>query len=74
MVGMDSYMNAYLDRRMKDLIRDWDLATENDLGDFETRLRRIEEAAQEVGSFETSARIKLEYLEQRLARLKEARR
>ncbi|HON81357.1 MAG TPA: hypothetical protein PLN56_02085 [Methanoregulaceae archaeon] len=74
MPGMDSYMNAYLDRRMKDLIRDWDLATENDLGDFETRLRRIEEAAQEVGSFETSARIKLEYLEQRLARLKEARR
>ncbi|MGB4234510.1 MAG: hypothetical protein WBJ52_00370 [Methanoregulaceae archaeon] len=74
MPGMDSYMNAYLDRRMKDLIRDWDLATENDLGDFETRLRRIEEAAQEIGSFETSARIKLEYLEQRLARLKEARR
>jgi len=74
MPGMDSYMNAYLDRRMKDLIRDWDLATENDLGDFETRLRRIEEVAQEVGSFETSARIKLEYLEQRLARLKEARR
>jgi len=74
MPGMDSYMNAYLDRRMKDLIRDWDLATENDLGDFETRLSRIEEAAQEVGSFETSARIKLEYLEQRLARLKEARR
>jgi len=74
MVGMDSYMNAYLDRRMKNLIQDWDLATENDLGDFETRLRAIEETTQQIDSFETSAEIKLEHLEQRLFRLKEAKR
>ncbi|MDD1706018.1 MAG: hypothetical protein LUQ12_03140 [Methanoregulaceae archaeon] len=74
MVGMDSYMNAYLDRRMKNLIQDWDLATENDLGDFESRLRAIEETTKQIGSFETSAEIKLENLEQRLLRLKEAKR
>jgi polyhydroxyalkanoate synthesis regulator phasin len=74
MVGMDSYMNAYLDRRMKNLIQDWDLATENDLGDFENRLQALEETAQHVESFETDARIRLDNLEQRLARLKEGKR
>ena len=48
MVGMDSYMNAYLDRRMKDLIQDWDLATQNDLGDFEDRLQAIEETTKQI--------------------------
>jgi hypothetical protein len=74
MVGMDSYMNAYLDRRMKFLIQDWDLATRNDLGDFENRLHAIEETTKQIESFETSAEIKLENLEQRLMRLKEAKR
>jgi hypothetical protein len=73
MVGMDTYMNAYLDRRMKNLIQDWDLATENDLGDFEARLHRVEETAREIESFETGARIRLDDLEFRLSRLKEAR-
>ena len=74
MVGMDSYMNAYLDRRMKNLIQDWDLATRNDIGDFENRLQAIEEATKEVESFETSAEITLENLEHRLLQLQEARR
>jgi len=74
MVGMDSYMNAYLDRRMKNLIQDWDLATRNDIGDFENRLQAIEEATKEVESFETSAEITLENLEHRLLQIKEARR
>ncbi len=74
MVGMDSYMNAYLDRRMKNLIQDWDLATQNDIGDFETRLNRIEETSKQIASFETSAEIKLEELEHRLLQLMEVRR
>ena len=74
MVGMDSYMNAYLDRRMKFLIQDWDLATRNDLGNFENRLRTIEEATKQIESFETSAEIKLDNLEHRLLNLKEAKR
>ncbi|MFA5295734.1 MAG: hypothetical protein WC382_09490 [Methanoregulaceae archaeon] len=74
MVGMDSYMNTYLDRRMKLLIQDWDLATQNDLNDLETRLHAIEEDTKEIESFETSAGLKLDNLEQRLVRLKEAKR
>lgn len=74
MVGMDSYMNAYLDRRMKNLIQDWDLATRNDLGDFETRLHAIEETSKDIASFETSAEIKLKELEHRLLQLREVKR
>ena len=74
MVGMDSYMNDYLDRRMKFLIQDWDLATRNDLADFEDRLRNIEETTKQIESFETSAEIKLDNLEHRLLNLKEAKR
>lgn len=74
MVGMDSYMNAYLDRRMKNLIQDWDLATRNDIGDFENRLHSIEETTKEIESFETSAEITLENLEHRLLLLKGAMR
>ncbi|HNB03036.1 MAG: hypothetical protein ACP5NU_01500 [Methanomicrobiales archaeon] len=74
MVGMDSYMNAYLDRRMKNLIQDWDLATRNDIGDFETRLQAIEETSKDIASFETSAEIKLEELEHRLLQLREVKR
>ncbi len=74
MVGMDSYMNAYLDRRMKNLIQDWDLATRNDIGDFETRLQAIEETSKDIASFETSAEIKLEELEHRLLQLRGVKR
>jgi len=74
MVGMDSYMNTYLDRRMKFLIQDWDLATRNDLGNFEERLRAIEETTKQIQSFENSAEITLDNLEHRLLSLKEAKR
>ena len=74
MVGMDSYMNAYLDRRMKYLIEDWDLATKNDLGDFETRMQAIEDATKEIDTFEAEAETKLEAMEQRLMRLREVKR
>jgi len=71
---MDSYMNTYLDRRMKLLIQDWDLATQNDLGNFEERLQTIEETTKQIQSFENSAEITLDNLEHRLLSLKEARR
>jgi|APFre7841882724_1041349.scaffolds.fasta_scaffold00723_12 hypothetical protein len=74
MIGMDSYMNTYLDRRMKYLIQDWDLATRNDLGDFETRMQAIEDATKEIDTFEAEAEAKLEAMEQRLMRLREVKR
>jgi hypothetical protein len=74
MVGMDSYMNKYLDRRMKALIEEWDLGTKNDLGDFEDRLVAVEEGAREIGMFEINADVRMDELEERLNRLKEAKK
>jgi hypothetical protein len=74
MVGIDSYMNKYLDRRMKFLIEDWDLSTQQDTGDFERRLSAIEEASHEIQDFETSAEAKLDELESRLKKLQEVRK
>jgi hypothetical protein len=74
MVGMDSYMNKYLDRRMKALIEEWDLGTKNDLGDFEDRLVAVEEGAREIGMFEINADVRMDELEARLNRLKEAKK
>jgi hypothetical protein len=74
MVGMDSYMNKYLDRRMKALIEEWDLGTKSDLGDFEDRLVAVEEGAREIGMFEINADVRMDELEERLNRLKEAKK
>jgi small-conductance mechanosensitive channel len=74
MVGMDSYMNKYLDRRMKFLIEEWDLSTRQDTRDFEKRLENLEEANREIEEFETGAEAKLDELETRLKKLKEAKK
>ncbi len=74
MVGIDSYMNTYLDRRMKYLIQDYDLATRQDLGNFEARLQAVEEAAKEIDIFETETDERLGALEERLKKLKEAKK
>jgi hypothetical protein len=72
MVGIDSYMNKYLDRRMKVLIEEWDLSTRLDTSDFEKRLEAIEDSTREIGEFETGAEAKLDDLEQRMKKIKEA--
>ncbi|MDD1714383.1 MAG: hypothetical protein LUQ61_03875 [Methanoregulaceae archaeon] len=74
MVGIDSYMNKYLDRKMKFLLEDWDLSTQQDTGDFEKRLSAVEEAAHEITDFETAAEAKLDDLETRLKKLQGARK
>ncbi|MCG7854507.1 MAG: hypothetical protein MIO88_01505 [Methanoregulaceae archaeon] len=74
MVGIDSYMNTYLDRRMKYLIQDYDLATRQDLGNFEARLQAVEEATGEIDIFEAETEEKLGALEARLKNLKEAKK
>jgi polyhydroxyalkanoate synthesis regulator phasin len=74
MVGIDSYMNTYLDRRMKFLIQDYDLATRQDLGNFEARLKAVEDTTSEIDIFETEAEDRLGALEARLKNLKEAKK
>lgn len=74
MKGFDSYMGGYLDRRMKMLIDEWDLATRGDLGDFPARLMALEEETRKISSFEAGASVKLGELEKRLQSVKERRK
>ncbi len=36
---IDKYMNAYLDRRMKYLVEEWQIATKNDVADFSGQVK-----------------------------------
>lgn len=68
------YMGRYLDRRMKYLIEEWNLATRSDLGDLYARLHTIEDEARTCAGFEASASAKMTELEKRVEHLKGMRR
>lgn len=70
MIGMDSYLDAYVDRRMKDIIGEWDLSTAGDLEDFEKRIGALEKEIPHLREFEQSAAEKLTELETRARVLK----
>ncbi len=74
MTGFDNYMNTYLDRRMKDIVEEWNLGTRRDFGDFTERLGFVEKEISELGVFEKGAEARLNVLEQRLIRCREVRR
>jgi polyhydroxyalkanoate synthesis regulator phasin len=70
----DSYLNAYLDRRMKYQIEEWQLATRGDVADVSQRINALEQDLKPRRDFEKAASGKIAELELRLKRLKEARR
>lgn len=70
MIGMNNYLNAYVDRRMKYIVDEWDLSTRTDLMDFTDRLGVIEQEIPQLKSFEQIASDKLTELETRANKLK----
>jgi len=68
------YLGSYVDRRMKYLIDEWDLATRQDIGDLEARLSALEEESRRCSWFEGSASAKLTELEKRLEYVRGRRR
>jgi hypothetical protein len=70
MIGTDNYLNAYVDRRMKYIVDEWDLSTRTDLSDFTGRLNAIEHEIPGLKSFEQTASDKLTELETRANKLK----
>lgn len=70
MIGMNKYLDAYVDRRMKYIVEEWDLATGNDLAEFTSRLYAIEQEIPRLNSFEQAAADKLTELETRARNLK----
>ncbi|MDO9323686.1 MAG: hypothetical protein Q7T80_01885 [Methanoregula sp.] len=70
MMGTDNYLHAYVDRRMKYIVDEWDLATHTDLSDFVGRLYALEQEIPRLKAFEHTAADKLTELENRAAKLK----
>jgi len=62
---MDKYMNTYIDRRMKYLIEEWQLATKNDIADFSRRLAFLADEVTRLTAVENAASVKLSALEAR---------
>ena len=70
MIGPENYLNAYVDRRMKYIVEEWDLSTHTDLSDFVGRLYALEQEIPRLKTFEYTAADKLTELETRAAKLK----
>jgi hypothetical protein len=74
MVGFDDYMNTYLDRRMKDIINEWNLGTMRDFGDYLARIRSVEDQIKDMGRFTQEAGTKLADMELRLEKVREEKK
>jgi polyhydroxyalkanoate synthesis regulator phasin len=70
MIGTDNYLHAYVDRRMKYIVDEWDLSTRMDLSDFTARLAALEQEIPRLKTFEHAASDKLTELETRAGKLK----
>lgn len=71
---IEKYMNTYLDRRMKYLIEEWQIATKNEVADFSNRLNAISDEATKLAAFEKNAEVKLSALEARAKKLEAKKR
>jgi hypothetical protein len=67
--SVDSYMHGYLDRRMKFLVEEWNLARKGDLGDFPTRMEALDRGMDEMKAFEKTAGARITELEDRYRKL-----
>ena len=70
-MSMDRYMNAYIDRRMKLGIDDWQLATTADIRDLSQRFRQVWQDAEGLKTFERESQDRMDRMEERIRKLKE---
>lgn len=73
-MAIESYLGGYLDRRMKDHIAEWQLATRRDVADIGDRISVLEQEVARISASTGSASGRLADLEARARRLKEAHR
>jgi len=71
---IDKYMNSYLDRRMKYLIEEWQIATKNDIADFDRRIKAISTEADKLEASGKAAETRLVSLETRAQALEARKR
>jgi hypothetical protein len=72
--SVDSYVNGYLDRRMKYIIEEWNLARKGDVGDFARRMEALDREIDPMKAYEKTASARLTELEDRYKKIREAKR
>jgi hypothetical protein len=72
--SVDNYVHGYLDRRMKYLIEEWNLARKGDLGDFAGRVDALDRGIDDMKKFEKATDFRITQLEERLRQLKGAKK
>lgn len=68
---INSYMSAYLDRRMGNIIDEWQLSTKGDFRDLIERFKTVQTDVAELKSFEQMTNRRIVDLEERVRKLKE---
>jgi hypothetical protein len=72
--SVDNYVHGYLDRRMKYLIEEWNLARKGDLGDFPKRMEALDLGMDQMKAYEKTASARLGELEDRFGKLAGAKK
>ena len=72
--SVDNYVSGYLDRRMKYLIEEWNLARKGDLGDFPKRMEALDKGMDQMKAYEKTADGRITELENRSRKLREAKK
>ena len=65
-MNMDNYMNTYLDRRMKLMIDEWELATKSDIKELSIRYRHVKDEVENLKTFERESKDRMDRLEERI--------
>ena len=71
MTGFDNYLSGYLDRRMKNIIDEWELATRRDLTDLVHRMHTMQEDIRSIKESDRSAYERMDSMEERISRIRE---
>ncbi|HWQ67371.1 MAG TPA: hypothetical protein VN372_10920 [Methanospirillum sp.] len=73
-MNLDNYMAGYMDRRMNQIIEEWQLATKGDLQEIVRRFTAVQEEVHQLKTFERTTAEKLTELEERARVLREMKR
>ena len=70
-MSMDNYLDAYLDRRMKNMIDEWQISTTSDIRDLSQRYHRVKNEVDSLKTFERESKDRMDKMEERVRALKE---
>ena len=72
-MSLDNYLSGYLDRRMSQIISEWQLATRDEMGDLTRRFSRVQDDLTNMKTFEKETGEKLSNLEERVKNIRRNR-